>query len=133
MTLDDLGYNQKLAQSRAESNLDSFEIGRIIEEHKERYVVKSVEGEYPAEITGNMRFSAKSRDDFPAVGDWVALSVVDSDFAIIHAILPHLCKFKDCTHTSEAGCAVMQAVEHGNLDRKSYENYLTMAREKAYF
>jgi ribosome biogenesis GTPase len=43
------------------------------------------------------------------------------------------CKFKDCTHTSETGCAVLQAVAHGQIDRKSYENYLKMVREKAYF
>ncbi|MGQ9842850.1 MAG: ribosome small subunit-dependent GTPase A [Spirochaetota bacterium] len=43
------------------------------------------------------------------------------------------CKFKNCTHTSKIGCAVLQAVEHGQIDRKSYENYLKMVREKAYF
>ncbi|MET3542447.1 ribosome small subunit-dependent GTPase A [Pontibacter aydingkolensis] len=42
-------------------------------------------------------------------------------------------KYKDCTHTTEAGCAVMAAVETGELDRASYENYLKMEREKARF
>jgi ribosome biogenesis GTPase len=45
-------------------------------------------GEFEAEIIGNMRYTAKSREDFPAVGDWVALTTYDSDFAIIHKILP---------------------------------------------
>jgi ribosome biogenesis GTPase len=35
-----------------------------------------------------MRFSAVSREGFPAVGDWVALTIYDSDFSIIHTILP---------------------------------------------
>ncbi len=35
-----------------------------------------------------MRFSAESREDFPAVGDWVAMSTYDTDSAIIHRILP---------------------------------------------
>jgi ribosome biogenesis GTPase len=43
------------------------------------------------------------------------------------------CKFKDCTHTSETGCAVLDAVEKGEMDSSSYENYLKMQREKAYF
>ena len=43
------------------------------------------------------------------------------------------CKFKDCTHTNEVGCAVLTAVENGEIDRASYENYLKMEREKAYF
>ena len=43
------------------------------------------------------------------------------------------CKFKDCTHTNETGCSVLEAVEKGEIDNASYENYLKMEREKAYF
>jgi ribosome biogenesis GTPase len=43
------------------------------------------------------------------------------------------CKFKDCTHTSEVGCAVLEAVENGEIDHASYENYQKMGREKAHF
>ena len=88
MRLEDLGYNSKLEKFRIDNNLNDFEIGRVIAEHKERYIVRTTEGEFEAEITGNMRFTAKSREDFPAVGDWVALTTYDSDFAIIHKILP---------------------------------------------
>jgi len=88
MTLEDLGYNAKLEKIRIEHSFDAFEIGRIISEHKERYIIKTDKGEFEAEITGNMRFTAKSREDFPAVGDWVTLTTYDSDFAIIHNILP---------------------------------------------
>jgi ribosome biogenesis GTPase / thiamine phosphate phosphatase len=88
ITLEDLGYNDKLEEFRIEQKLDSFEIGRVIAEHKERYIIKTSKGEYETEITGNMRFTAKRREDFPAVGDWVALTTYDSDFAIIHKILP---------------------------------------------
>ncbi len=88
MKLSDLGYNDSLEKFRIEQNLDNFEIGRIIAEHKERYIVKTTKGEFEAEITGNIRFTAKSREDFPAVGDWVALMTYDSNFAIIHKILP---------------------------------------------
>ena len=43
------------------------------------------------------------------------------------------CKFSDCTHTQETGCAVLQALERGELDRDSYGNYLKMEREKKHF
>ena len=86
--MENLGYNEKLEKFRIENNLDNFEIGRVITEHKERYIVRTDKGEYEAEITGNMRFTAKSREDYPAVGDWVALTTYDSDFAIIHMVLP---------------------------------------------
>lgn len=88
MKLEDLGYNDKLESFRIENNLKDFEIGRVVSEHKERYIVKTEKGEFEAEITGNLRFSAKSREDFPAVGDWVALTIYDSDFSIIQKILP---------------------------------------------
>lgn len=88
MNLEDLGYNDKLDGYRLEQKLDSFEIGRIIAEHKERYIVMTLNGEIEAEITGNMRFTARDRHDFPAVGDWVSLITYDSDFAVIYMILP---------------------------------------------
>ncbi|MDY0198528.1 MAG: ribosome small subunit-dependent GTPase A [Tenuifilaceae bacterium] len=88
MKLEDLGYNNRLEKFRIEQKLESFEIGRIISEHKERYIVKTATTEFESEITGNMRFSANSREDYPAVGDWVALTTHDSNFAVIHKILP---------------------------------------------
>lgn len=88
MTLDDLGYNIELEEYRKAHNLDVFEVGRIISEHKERYVVKTASGEYDGEIIGNLRFTARDRSDFPAVGDWVAISEYGEDKALIHAVLP---------------------------------------------
>jgi len=88
MKLEDIGYTNDLEKLRLDNGLNDFEIGRVIAEHKERYIVKTAQGEFEAEITGNMRFTAKTREDFPAVGDWVALTTYESDFAIIHKILP---------------------------------------------
>jgi ribosome biogenesis GTPase len=94
MKLADLGYNEDLEKFRTENNLLSFEVGRVITEHKERYMVWTEKGELEAEITGNMRFTAKSREDFPAVGDWVALIVYDGDLAIIHQVFPRYSSIK---------------------------------------
>lgn len=94
MTLEDIGYNQELEKFRIENGLTGFETGRVVAEHKERYIVKTTSGEVEAEITGNLRFSAKSREDFPAVGDWVALTVYDADFAVIHHVLPRFSVIK---------------------------------------
>ncbi len=88
MQIEDLGYNDKLEKFRIDNHLNHLEIGRVIAEHKERYAVRTSEGEFDAEITGNIRFTAQSREDFPAVGDWVAIQVYESDFAIIQKILP---------------------------------------------
>jgi len=94
MKLEDLGYNITLEKFRTDNNLSDFEIGRVIAEHKERYIVKTNQGEFEAEITGNLRFTAKSREDFPAVGDWVTVTTYESDSAIIHKVLPRFSTIK---------------------------------------
>lgn len=85
MTLEDLGYTIELENYRMKQNLDSFGVGRVISEHKERYIVKTTQNEYEAEIIGNLRFTADKRSDFPAVGDWVAISEYD-DKMLIHSV-----------------------------------------------
>lgn len=43
------------------------------------------------------------------------------------------CRFMDCSHTNEPGCAVIQAVEEGQLDRSVYESYHKLKREAWHF
>ena len=88
MTLDELGYTGELKEYRKENKLDSFGVGRVISEHKDRYSVKTEMDEFEAELLGNLRFTAKDRNDFPAVGDWVSISVYDDQKALIHAVFP---------------------------------------------
>ena len=86
MILEDLGYNLELENYRKDQNLDSFGVGRVISEHKERYVVKTPEKEYDGEIIGSLRFTAHNRSDFPAVGDWGAISEYDDNKVLIHSV-----------------------------------------------
>ena len=88
MTNYDLGYNAAFENHRISQNLINFEFGRIILEHKERFVIKTPLNEFDAELIGNLRFTAESRYDFPAVGDWVSFSEYDDGKALIHAIYP---------------------------------------------
>ena len=39
------------------------------------------------------------------------------------------CRFGDCRHINEKGCAVIEAVENGEIDWGVYENYLKLRRE----
>jgi len=89
-TLHDLGYFDELENFRVSNNLLNFEVGRIISEHKERYTVKTTDGEFEGEIIGNLRFTAKNRNDFPAVGDWVSILKYDSCKVIIYNVLPRI-------------------------------------------
>ncbi len=41
------------------------------------------------------------------------------------------CQFADCKHVSEPGCAVLQAIEEGKLDRRRLLSYQKLQRENA--
>lgn len=82
----DMGFNNILDAYRKENNLNDFDMARVTKEHRERYTVKTEQGDLEAEIIGNLRYSANSRLDFPAVGDWVAISQYDDHKAFIHAV-----------------------------------------------
>ena len=40
--------------------------------------------------------------------------------------LMHLCKFHNCRHINEPGCAVLQAVESGEIEMSRYDSYLSI-------
>lgn len=42
------------------------------------------------------------------------------------------CKFSDCKHESEPGCAVRKAIENGELDEARFENYKKLNKELKY-
>jgi len=46
--------------------------------------------------------------------------------------LAGLCRFADCAHDGEPGCAVAAAVAEGRLDADRLENYRRLVREAAY-
>jgi ribosome biogenesis GTPase len=41
------------------------------------------------------------------------------------------CRFRDCRHESEPGCAVKAAIDSGSLDAERYESFLKLQREQA--
>jgi ribosome biogenesis GTPase len=89
MNLTKLGLTEQYKKIIQDNNPEGFDTGRVIAEHRERYRVMTSTGEYEGEITGNLRFTARDREDFPAVGDWVTLTTFNpGDPAIIHRIMP---------------------------------------------
>jgi ribosome biogenesis GTPase len=73
---------------RKSLGLTEYSIARIITEYKEMYRVRDVNNEYLAKITGKQIFNATKREDYPAVGDWAVITIVDKENAIIHGVLP---------------------------------------------
>lgn len=89
-----LGYNSFFEQKRNELGLGDFPVARVVAEFKEAYRVKNANGEYLAKITGKRMFIASGREDYPAVGDWVAITPLDRDIAVIRGILPRVTMIK---------------------------------------
>ena len=46
--------------------------------------------------------------------------------------LSQMCRFSDCTHTKEPGCAVRNAVEDGSLSEERLESYFKLKKEAKY-
>jgi ribosome biogenesis GTPase / thiamine phosphate phosphatase len=65
-----------------------------------------------------------------SVGLFTDAESVDATFADIQE-LAGACRFSDCGHRSEPGCAVLGACESGELPRARYESWLRLQREVA--
>ena len=56
--------------------------------------------------------------------------VADGGFADVEALAGQ-CRFRDCAHGREPGCAVRAAIERGELDEGRFLNYLKLSGEVA--
>lgn len=72
--------------------------------------------------------------DTPGMRELGNLSVdvgLDETFADI-LVLSQQCKFGDCSHTNETGCAILAAMQSGDLSEERYSNYQKIKREAAF-
>jgi ribosome biogenesis GTPase len=59
---------------------------------------------------------------------WIGEDTLEDAFEDI-AELALACRFTDCRHETEPGCAVRAALEFGELARERYERYVALERE----
>jgi ribosome biogenesis GTPase len=62
------------------------------------------------------------------VGLWDAEAGVSQVFSEIEALAED-CRFHDCAHAAEPGCAVLAAIEDGSLPERRLESYRKLLRE----
>jgi ribosome biogenesis GTPase len=65
------------------------------------------------------------------LGNIGAGDAVDESFHEIQR-LSSGCRFSNCTHTAEAGCAVLTAINSGELSEERYQSYLKLMKESEY-
>jgi ribosome biogenesis GTPase / thiamine phosphate phosphatase len=135
--IEDLGYDEFFESNRRNLKLEGFLVARVISEYREAYKVKNENGEYLGKITGKQIFKASSREDYPAVGDWVAITIPDNEHAVIHAILPRRTIIKrkyggkNETQVIATNVDVAFAVQAINRDYNlnRFERYLAIAKD----
>nr|WP_324781868.1 ribosome small subunit-dependent GTPase A [Mesobacillus jeotgali] len=92
---------------------DGLKLGRVALEHKHSYRVWLEEGEYLCTLAGKLTFDAISREDLPAVGDWVAVQTSPGEMrGIIKGILPRKSKFS----RKAAGQVTEEQIVAANVD-----------------
>ena len=64
------------------------------------------------------------------LGMWDALEGVAGVFPELDEAASH-CRFSDCTHTHEPGCAILAGLADGSLDPGRVRNYLAMHNESS--
>jgi ribosome biogenesis GTPase / thiamine phosphate phosphatase len=57
---------------------------------------------------------------------------IDESYADIAAIAER-CRFANCTHTTEKGCAVLIGVAEGELTDERFQSYLKLTKESRYY
>ena len=62
------------------------------------------------------------------LGMWDNESGIDKTFSDIEE-LASMCRFSDCSHMSEPGCAIQKALENGTLEQARWEAYLKLKIE----
>lgn len=62
------------------------------------------------------------------LGMWDAAAGVERTFADVEVLAGH-CRFRDCSHTREPGCAVQEALRRGELDESRWKSYQKLKKE----
>ena len=57
---------------------------------------------------------------------------IDESYEDIAAIAKR-CRFADCTHTTEKGCAVLLSVAEGELTAERFQSYQKLMKESKYY
>jgi ribosome biogenesis GTPase len=126
-------FDQLVAQSH------KLEPARVAVEHRGAYLLYTEGGERLGEVSARLRSDASGRGDFPAVGDWVAVSEGGTlERLLIHAVVPRRTKFsrkvawketEEQVVAANVDVVFLVAAFGHDFNPRRLERYLTMAWE----
>ncbi len=113
MNLHHLGWSGFFAQQFEQYARHELVPARIAAQHRELYRVYGEQGELVASVSGSLRSQASGPQDFPVVGDWVAVRPRPRERgATIHAVLRRRTQFS----RKVAGRVTSEQVAAANVD-----------------
>lgn len=109
-------------------------LARVTAQHRELYQVMTTQGSRPAQVAGRLSHELRQPTDFPAVGDWVAVTATQSP-AMIQRILPRQSVLIRGAVGQAGGQVIAANVDtificmslNANFNVRRIERYLTMA------
>ncbi len=138
-SLESLGWNEHFRNAFAGMEAEGYAPARVMLQERELYSVCGAEGEFAAEVAGRMRHEALGPEEYPAVGDWVAVRLPQGEGrAAVHAVLPRRTKFsrqaageRTAEQVVAANVDVVFLVSglDGDFNLRRIERYLTAAWE----
>jgi ribosome biogenesis GTPase len=112
-----------LVNSLLPQALTQIETGGLMREEEGRHTTTASRS-YPLESGGTLIDSPGVRDFAPAIEQ---LDSQTLGFPEVDRLAP-ACRFQDCRHMQEPACAVIGAVESGQLSARRYESYRRLRR-----
>jgi ribosome biogenesis GTPase len=108
-----LGWDALFERHFEEHRQRGLTAARVTLEHQHIYTVHTTIGESLATVAGGLRHRAEGRHEFPAVGDWVAITpITPGRRGVIQTILPRRSKFS----RKVAGRETTEQVVAANID-----------------
>jgi ribosome biogenesis GTPase / thiamine phosphate phosphatase len=102
-------FKSKLESFKDTNDMSIQNLGRVVTEQKGAYMVMTEDGERLCKISGKIRFESVTREDLPAVGDWV---LINDEGCIIEKVLPRASKFS----RKKAGLEADEQIIAANID-----------------
>lgn len=137
MNINSLGWTELLDTEFERYRVENLVPARVAREERERYLLYSEHGELTGEVSGSFRYQAAAPSDYPAVGDWVAVSArPEEGSGTINAVLPRKGVFsrKIAGHTTEEQVLVanidtvfLTTGLDADFNVRRIERYLTLA------
>src|SRR6185295_4984936 len=111
--LKSLGWDEFFERAFETYRGEGHSAGRVALEERGAYRLYTEHGEVSARVRGKLRYDSTSAADFPAVGDWVAISKRERDGVDqIYAVLPRRSKFS----RKAAGANTEEQLVAANVD-----------------